>query len=96
MTKTEAEFLMSKVIARAWRDPAFESELLRDPRSALAPMGLRVPDTAPTKLVFHKDTDDERHYVIPVAPKIHDLSEMDLEKIAAAQTQHVLPTILTK
>ncbi len=72
---------IAKVIARAWRDPAYKAKLLSDPHAALAEAGVEV--SAETKLNVLEDTDDITHLVLPAAPnKTSALSNDELEKIA--------------
>jgi Nitrile hydratase, alpha chain len=74
---------MSKVVARAWVDPAYKAKLLSDPHSALAEAGVQVPPGSEVKVV--EDTADTRHLVLPRSPpEAAELSEQELEKVAAA------------
>jgi Nitrile hydratase, alpha chain len=74
---------MSKVVARAWADPAYKAKLLSDPHSALAEAGVDVPAGIRLKVV--EDTADTRHVVLPVAPSgAGELTEEELGKVAAA------------
>ncbi len=71
---------ISKVIARAWADPAYKAKLLSDPRAVLAEAGVTVPAGTTVKVV--EDTADTRHLVLPVAPpNIGELSNEELERI---------------
>jgi Nitrile hydratase, alpha chain len=74
---------ISKVVARAWVDPAYKAKLLSDPHSALAEAGVDVPAGIRLKVV--EDTADTRHVVLPVAPSgASELTEEELGKVAAA------------
>ena len=35
----------AKAIARAWSDPTYKAELIRDPKSAFAKIGITVPES---------------------------------------------------
>jgi hypothetical protein len=84
----------AKAVARAWKDPAFKRELLADPASVLAGMGIAVP-TDKTVIVI-ENTDEAINLVLPAPPPQTGLSEADLER-AARQAQNLLfhggPTI---
>jgi hypothetical protein len=58
--------VVHKVIAKAWSDPAFKSELLKDANAALGTLGIAIPKGM-TVRVF-EDTATERHYVLPPQP----------------------------
>ena len=53
----------ARVVARAWVDPEFKSRLLNDPRSALAEMGIEIPQDTP-HLAVVENTEDARHLVV--------------------------------
>jgi hypothetical protein len=72
--------IWSKVVARAWTEPAFKAKLLSDAHAALAEFGLKVRDD--TKLKVVEDTPDTKHVVLPAAPdNASELSEDELEKL---------------
>jgi Nitrile hydratase, alpha chain len=74
--------MMSKVIARAWADPAYKARLLEDPHAVLAEAGIDVQ--AGIKLKVVENTADTWHVVLPAAPSGADeLSEEELGKVAA-------------
>lgn len=78
MAKREAE-AYGKVVARAWKEPAFKAKLLADPRAALAAAGAPVPPGVAVKVV--ENTDKLMHLVLP-APAKDAISEEDLESVA--------------
>ncbi len=53
----------ARVVARAWADPAFKARLLADSRSALAEMGIAIPEETP-HLTVVENTDDVHHMVV--------------------------------
>ena len=60
MPETDNEF--GKIIAKAWRDPAFKAALIANPAAALKAEGIVVPDgTAVTVL---ENTDKQFHLVL--------------------------------
>jgi hypothetical protein len=76
----KAKAAMGKVVARAWRDPAFKAKLLSDPHGALKEAGVALPAGVTVKAV--EDTDKQVHFVLPRRPQAQ-LSEAELEKLAA-------------
>lgn len=56
----------SKVLARAWQDPAFKQKLISNPTGALADEGIQVP--AGHTVQVHQNTANETHIVLPAAP----------------------------
>ena len=56
----------SKVIARAWQDPAFKQKLVSNPSAALADEGIQVP--AGHTVQVHENTANVTHIVLPAAP----------------------------
>lgn len=59
----EKQTLERALTARAWRDPDFAYLLESDPRSALAAMGVEVPDNV--KLDIRIQRRDTLYFVIP-------------------------------
>ena len=53
----------ARVVAHAWVDPAFKARLLADSRSALAEMGIAIPEETP-HLTVVENTDDVHHMVV--------------------------------
>ena len=53
----------ARVVAHAWADPAFKARLLADSRSALAEMGVAIPEETP-HLTVVENTDDVHHMVV--------------------------------
>ena len=58
--------LYGKVIARAWREPAFKARLIADPRAALAEAGVVIPAGVTVKVM--EDTATHLHFVLPPEP----------------------------
>ncbi|MCY3802562.1 MAG: nitrile hydratase subunit alpha [Chloroflexi bacterium] len=50
-----------QVVVAAWSDPAFKSELLADPRRALAGLGIEIPQGIDLDV---RDNDGDVHHVI--------------------------------
>jgi hypothetical protein len=68
-----------KIIARAWRDPAFKAKLMADPHGVLKEAGVAVPTGMTVKVV--ENTDTHRHLVLPPKPT-GELSDAELDKVA--------------
>ena len=70
---------LGRIIAKAWRDPAFKAELIANPAAALKSEGIDVPDGMAVTVL--ENTDKQFHLVLP--PVLSDeLSEDDLEAAA--------------
>lgn len=68
-----------KVIARAWRDPAFKQKLLADPHAALKDAGVSV--AAGVTVTVVENTANHIHLVLPPKPT-GELSDEALDKVA--------------
>jgi hypothetical protein len=56
-----------ELVSRAWRDPAFKNELLKDPRGVIQrELGVQFPETV--KLYVHEETPEALHLVLPLPP----------------------------
>lgn len=75
----KARAAYGKVIARAWRDPAYKARLLADPLGALQEAGVAVPAGMAVKVV--ENTDKHVHFVLPPKPT-DELSDEALDKVA--------------
>ena len=89
----ELEALQTKVIARAWKDPAFKKKLLSNPKATLQEMGYPIPDNITVRI--QEDHGNTFTFVLPAAPNasLH-LSESELERLAAAGTA-TIPKVIT-
>ena len=68
-----------KVIAKAWREPAFKAKLIADPRAILAEAGVSIPADVTVKVL--EDTTTHLHFVLPPKPT-GQLSDEALDKVA--------------
>ena len=82
MSENESEF--GKIIAKAWRDPAFKAELIANPAAALKAEGIDVPAGMAVTVV--ENTDKLFHLVLPPVPT-DELSEDDLEAVAGGRPE---------
>ena len=76
-----------KIIARAWRDPAFKAKLMADPHGVLEEAGLQVRDGVTVKVV--ENTDTHHHLVLPPKPS-GELSDAELDKVAGGNLWHTV------
>jgi hypothetical protein len=68
-----------KVVARAWRDPAFKAKLIADPQAVLKEAGMAVPAGATVTVV--ENTGTHLHFVLPPKP-VGQLSDEALDEVA--------------
>lgn len=74
---------VEKAIAKAWSDKEFKNRLINDTKSALAEVGVEVPDHMTVKVVENEP--DTVNVVLPVAPpNAEELSLDELEGTAGA------------
>ena len=69
----------AKIIAKAWRDPAFKAELIANPAAALKAEGIDVPAGMTVTVV--ENTDKQFHLVLPPVPT-DELSDEALDAVA--------------
>ncbi len=70
----------AKIVAKAWSDPKFKEQLLKNPEAVLKEQGIEIPKG--TKIKIHENTEDTMNFVLPKMPS-EKLSEKDLESLAA-------------
>lgn len=83
MSKAEQdrEAAYGKVIAQAWRDPAFKAKLIAEPSAILKEAGVAVPAGLTVKVV--ENTATHVHFVLPPKPA-GELSDEALDKASGA------------
>lgn len=80
MTKTlEERKEFAAVIGRAWVDEEFKKRLLDDPATVRKENGIEVPEGMTVRVVERK----ENEVLLTNAPKTDEMTEEQLEKIAA-------------
>jgi len=77
MSENKPEF--GKIVAKAWRDPAFKAELIANPAAALKAEGIDVPAGMTVTVV--ENTDKQFHLVLPPVPT-DELSDEALDAVA--------------
>jgi len=71
--------VFGKIIAKAWRDPAFKTALIANPAAALKAEGIDVPAGMAVTVV--ENTDKQFHLVLPPVPS-DELSDETLDAVA--------------
>ena len=69
----------AKIIAKAWRDPAFKAALIANPAAALKAEGIDVP--AGMAVTVLENTDKHFHLVLPSVPS-DALFDKELDAVA--------------
>jgi hypothetical protein len=77
MSDIDTQF--GKIIAKAWRDPAFKAELIANPAAALKAEGIDVP--AGMAVTVLENTDKQFHLVLPPVAT-DELSDEALDGVA--------------
>jgi hypothetical protein len=72
------------LVARAWSDPPFKAKLLADPAAMLRAEGLTVPPGMTVKIA--ENTEKVLNLVLPLKPAPEDLSEEELQGVAAGRS----------
>lgn len=70
----------NKVIVKAWSDPQFKDQLLKNPEKILREQGIEIPEGV--KVTVCENTDQQFFLVLP-AKLSTELTEEQLETIAA-------------
>jgi len=70
-----------KIVARAWEDEDFKKELLSNPSAVFKANGIDIPEGIEVKVV--EDTATTVHFTLPPKPAEGELSEEDLDGVAA-------------
>jgi hypothetical protein len=87
--RVSEDLLWSQIVARAWSDEGFRSQLQSDPRAVLDECGLVVPAGTEVKVVegpearIEDAADTVRHLVLPARPP-EELTDEDLGGDAVA------------
>jgi len=76
---SETDNTYGKIIAKAWRDPAFKAALIANPAAALKAEGIDVPAGMAVTVV--ENTDKQFHLVLPPLPT-DELSDEALDAVA--------------
>ena len=81
-TRLTRRDLETRLIEKAWKDPGFRENIIRDPKSMLeSHTGQKLPQQF--KIYVHQEDANTLHFSIPPAPSnVTELSDQDLEKVA--------------
>jgi hypothetical protein len=86
--------LEARIVKRCWEDGALRKEFTADPAGTFVKY-LEIPAASLPKIVVHQETPGTWHIVLPAKPAgANELSEADLEKVAAASVIPVPVAIL--
>jgi hypothetical protein len=78
-TMPENDNAYGKIIAKAWRDPAFKAELIANPTAALKAEGIDVP--AGMAVTVLENTDRQFHLLLPPS-RADEMSDEALRAVA--------------
>ena len=81
----------AKIIAKAWRDPAFKSALIANPTAALKAEGIDVPDGMAVTVV--ENTDKQVHLVLPPVPT-DEIPDEELDGIVGGSAWTIFKSYL--
>lgn len=73
-----------QLVAKAWTDPALKKRLLADPEAVLKENGL--PVQAGARVTVHENSAQAIHLVLPPRPPAGEISDADLQQVAAGST----------
>jgi hypothetical protein len=71
-----------RLIAKAWKEPAFREELVKDPRGTFEKYTTgKLPEQL--KIYIHEEDANTLHLTVPAVPSnVSELSDEDLQKVA--------------
>jgi hypothetical protein len=79
MERTDYANLHNKLIAKAWSDPAFKQQLLKNPKAIAAQHGLPTPEGIEIRVV--ENTPNLVHIILPSKPTEDLLSIQQLDAV---------------
>lgn len=74
-----------KLLERVRTDENFKQRFVKDPKSILAEMGVKIPDYV--QIEVHEDKPTLKHLVIPAHAPDNELSESELMMVAGGLTK---------
>jgi hypothetical protein len=74
--------LETRLIERAWKDPVFRNDVVKDPKGMLEKhTGQKLPEHV--QIIVHEEDANTLHFSIPPPPSnLNELSDEDLERVA--------------
>jgi hypothetical protein len=88
---SENDTVFGKIIAKAWRDPAFKAELIANPAAALKAEGIDVP--AGMAVTVLENTDKQFHLVLPPVPT-DEIPDEELDGIVGGSVWTIFKSYL--
>ena len=88
---SENDTTFGKIIAKAWRDPAFKAELIANPAAALKAEGIDVPAGMAVTVV--ENTDKQVHLVLPPVPT-DEIPDEELDGIVGGSAWTIFKSYL--
>ncbi len=79
--KQEQAKKVQRIIAKAWADEGFKKRLISNPDVTLKGEGIEIPKGIQFRIV--ENTDEVFHLVLPVKPAKAELSDEQLDRVAA-------------
>ncbi len=79
MDRGEFQKAYGKLVAKAWSNDEFKTELLSDPMKIFSENEIQIPDGIEVRMV--ENTDKIIHFILPPAPS-DELSDEELEGAA--------------
>jgi len=78
---SQGEDIEAEITRRALQDSAYKALLLKNPQAAAQEMGVNLPESIAYTVL--QNSKDELHLVLPVNADDSELSDLDLELVAA-------------
>ena len=78
---------LAQVVAKAWSDPQFKEQLMKNPEKVLKELGFFIPEGKQIKIC--EDTDSILHLVLPEKPKGEfSMEELEFMTAGASDPRH--------
>ncbi len=85
---TDRHDALAKIQAACWKDEAFKTRFMQDPRAVLKEHGISIPDNIDVRVV--ENADDCVYITLPKPPANHgDLSDAELEAAAGGASMGI-------
>ena len=85
----QRKLLEAEVVAKSWTDEAFRSKLETDPKTALAGIGLPVPEGV--SVIVKSEAPGHLQIILPAKPQIpDDMGDEELEAVAGGRNPALL------
>ncbi len=86
--------LETRLIEKAWKDPEFKREVVKDPKGMLEKqLGRKLP--LELKIIIHEEDPHTLHFTLPPAPSnVSELSDDELERVSGGTEIIIMATVL--